>query len=203
MITLNENHEYFVDSKRVAGVSEILTHFGFNDFSKVPEHYLTPAVEFGQVVHKIVEMTENNDTSNFDDDHKIIQKHWEDFKNYVDLKNCLVDLKTFARPKTSNILQIFAYRILIHSGNEALWNNNPQVEKIIHSEIWNFCGKPDYFKCQEGIKKLYILTIPDLNGFDPKKNVFTYDGVKDKTWEDEFKTLLKVYQIQQREGILK
>lgn len=200
MIELNEKHEYTVNKKKVPGVSEILTHFGFNDFSMVPYHILQPAINFGNVVHEVIRLSESLDTEGFNDSHKKIQKHWHDFRNYVKLENCVVDIKTFAKPKTSNILQLFGYKILIE--NQPDDSPFSSMEKLLFSNTWNFCGKPDFYFMTEKIKKLYILTIPNLNGFDPKKNVFTYDAIKDVKWENEFKSLLKVYQIQKKEGII-
>ena len=203
MIELSEAHEYKVDGVKYPGVTEIISHFGFSDFSKVPDHILQPAIDFGNVVHEVVRLTELNDTANFNDDHKKIKKHWEDFKNSININNSIIDIKTFKKPKYSNIIQIFGYKILIEHADVLFWRSKQFIEQPIYSPNWGFCGKPDYFNTgKAGIKKLHILTIPDLSGFDAKKNVFTYDATKDKKWEDEFKYLLKVYQIQKREGAI-
>ena len=199
-IVLDEQHNYFVDNLRKPGVSEIVSHFGFSDFSMIPEHIMKPAKDFGNVIHEVIKLSERGDIEGFNNDHFKILKHWEDFKKSVELKDCIVDIKTNAskKPSIGNMLQLFGYRVLINTClNKALWLDKPVIEQKLYSDIWDFCGTPDYFNIKSGIKKLYIVCI-SMDGFKP----FIFDTVKDNQWENEFKCLLKVYQMQKREGII-
>jgi hypothetical protein len=197
MITLNEKHKYEVNGKSYPGVSEIIEHFGFSDFSMVPDHILQPAINFGNVVHEVVRLGELGDINNFNSDHSIIWQHWLDFKESIDLKNCIVDLKSFKTPKLSNKLQIFGYKVLVETSK----NSGLGMEEKLFSDLWKFCGKPDFYYGNK-IRKLYILTIPDLKGFDYNKNVFEYDQKIDVKYENYFKFMLSIYNLKKSEGLI-
>lgn len=199
MIILTEEHQYFVDGERKPGVSEILSHFGFNkQYEKIPEDVRERALGFGKAVHEVVRLTEIQDTAGFNEGHKRIQSHWEAFKKAHDLADCIVDVKTNAskKPTTSNLLQLFAYKILAEDQTEKLLPYT--VEKSLFSKTWNFCGTPDYIVTNTGkIKKLYIVCL-GLDGFKP----FVYGNKDDMRWEHDFKALLKTYQLQKKEGVI-
>lgn len=195
-VELNKDHEYSVEGQRKPGVSEIIKHFGFSNYSNIPEHIRESALSFGSAVHEVIRQVEANEIGDFNDNHRKIQKHWEDFKQSINLKNCIVDIKTNAsgKPTIGNMLQLYAYKLLVETAG--IIKGYSATEQVLYSELWGFCGKPDYFHYLGKIENLHIVFI-SLDGF----KVVTFKGSDNKN-EVYFKSMLQIYHLQKREGLL-
>lgn len=51
MLTINDNHEYYLDDKRIPGVNEILKDLGFIRYTSGGDH--VEAMEYGSLFHQI------------------------------------------------------------------------------------------------------------------------------------------------------
>jgi hypothetical protein len=52
----DETHEYFLDNKKIVGVTSLISEFGISDFSCVNKELLERSQKFGNAVHKMCEL---------------------------------------------------------------------------------------------------------------------------------------------------
>jgi len=188
LIFKEEGHEYFFQGKKVPCVSDILSHFGISDFSKVNGRVLDAAKDFGTNVHKTCELHDKNDLAGCDPAIKPYLNGWKKFKK--------------SHPGEFDLIEKPLY--------SKVWNFAGTPDRILcNIEIDIKSGQPNIaHQIQTALYKILINeNLPELkvNGRIAvylKPNAYTVVSHRDRTDLSIAKSLISVYNWKAREGLL-
>lgn len=186
-----ETHTYSKNGIIYPSVTQIIAHFGFSNFDNVPPKILENAINFGNVVHKTIQLFEQDNLDEYDKKIKPIIEYWQWFKsNKMPKDDYLIDLKTGTESYSHNV-QVFGYKVLIENSGVG-----KGVEKPLHA--LGYCGTPDMYNLSSRrLKRIFIVYL------NLKKCKFVQlSPIKDVQYEDDFKSMLRIYKRQKEQKIL-
>ena len=99
-----EGHTYTYEGKQVPCVSDILEYFGITNFDSVRSSILQASMDFGNVVHKTLELYDKNDLLSCDLEIEAYLDGWKKFR-----KECLDENRPFEVIEQSLYSKVWGY----------------------------------------------------------------------------------------------